>query len=105
VQQGDRVEITFVNTGQLEHAMHLHGHDFRLLARDGRPLPGALVMDTVLVEPGSTYTIGFTADNRGWWALHCHELHHAAGGMMALLHYQGSQRLAGPGGRAGNEPA
>lgn len=104
VKQGDRVEITFVNTGQLEHAMHLHGHAFRLLARDGRSLPGTLVMDTVLAEPGTSYTIGFVADNPGWWAIHCHELHHAAGGMMALLHYQGSQRLAELGGPAGNNP-
>jgi FtsP/CotA-like multicopper oxidase with cupredoxin domain len=104
VQRGDRVELTFVNSGRLEHAMHLHGHAFRLLARDGKPLPGALVMDTVLVEPGSSYTVGFTTDNPGWWAIHCHELHHAAGGMMALLRYDGSQRLAQAGGAAGNDP-
>lgn len=104
VEQGDRVEITFVNRGQLEHPMHLHGHAFRLFARDGRPLPGALVMDTVLVEPGSSYTVGFVAGNPGWWAIHCHELHHAAGGMMTLLRYQGSQRLAEAGGPAGNDP-
>jgi FtsP/CotA-like multicopper oxidase with cupredoxin domain len=104
VNQGDRVEITFVNKGKLEHPMHLHGHAFRLLARDGRPLPGALVKDTVLVEPGSSMTVGFLADNPGWWAIHCHELHHAAGGMMTLLRYAGSQRLAQPGGSAGNAP-
>lgn len=104
VQQGDRVAITFVNRGQLEHAMHLHGHAFRLLARDGTSVPGALVMDTILVEPGSSYTVGFLADNPGWWAIHCHELHHAAGGMMTLLRYEGSQWPAQLGGSAGNNP-
>jgi plastocyanin len=103
VRQGDRVQITFVNRGQMEHPMHLHGQSFRLLARDGQPLPGALVMDTILTEPGSSFTVGFVAGNPGWWAIHCHELHHAAGGMMALLRCDGSPRLAQLGGSAGND--
>ncbi len=102
VQQGDWVEITFANTGQLEHAMHLHGHDFRLLARDGKPLPGALVMDTILVEPGSSYTIGFVVDNPGWWAIHCHELHHAAGGHDGAPSLR-RQRAPGAAGRTRRE--
>ena len=102
VRQGDLVELTLVDAGRYEHPIHLHGHSMRLLARDGRPLPGALVVDTVLVRPGSSITVGFVADNPGWWMLHCHQLHHSAGGMMLLIDYEGTQRLAQP--RAGSMP-
>jgi trehalose 6-phosphate synthase len=36
--------------------------------------------------------------------LHCHELHHAAGGMDTLLYYSGLDRLANLGGSYGNSP-
>ena len=105
VSQGDRVQITFVNDGRYEHAMHLHGQSFQVLARNGQPLPGILVKDTVNVLPGESITIGFVADNPGWWMLHCHELHHAAGGMDVLLDYHGAPRLANLGGAFGASPA
>ena len=104
VAKGDLVEITFVNKGSQEHWMHLHGHFFRVLARDGFPLPGRLVKDTVRVAPGRSVTIGFRADNPGWWMIHCHQLLHAAGGMMALLAYAGSPRRAELGGAYANSP-
>ena len=49
-------------------------------------------------------TIAFRADNPGWWMIHCHQLLHAAGGMMALLAYQGAPRLANLGGASANSP-
>jgi FtsP/CotA-like multicopper oxidase with cupredoxin domain len=104
VTLGDRVEMTFVNQGSLIHTMHLHGHFFRVLGRDGLPLPGTLVKDSVEVPPGHTVTIGFVADNPGVWMIHCHQLIHAAGGMMALLAYDGSPRLARLGGTFANNP-
>ena len=105
VSPGDRVQITFVNEGKYEHPMHLHGQSFQVLARDGQLLPGILVKDTVDVLPGQSITIGFVADNPGWWMLHCHELHHAAGGMDTLLRFLGSPRLANLGGPFGSSPA
>lgn len=104
VTQGDLVSLTIENRGRLEHPMHFHGGAFEIVARDGQPTAGQLVKDTVLVEPGESITIGFRADNRGWWMLHCHELHHAAGGMDTLLYYAGSDRLASLGGSYGNSP-
>lgn len=104
VSSGDRVEITYVNRGSLVHTMHLHGHFFRVLRRDGVPLPGSLVKDSVEVAPGQTVTIAFRADNPGVWMIHCHQLIHAAGGMMALLAYDGSPRLAQLGGPFANSP-
>jgi len=104
VVKGDLVEITFLNQGNQEHWMHLHGHFFRVLDRDGVQLPGRLVKDTVSVAPGHTVTIAFRADNPGWWMIHCHQLLHAAGGMMALIAYQGVPRLANLGGAYANSP-
>lgn len=104
VAQGDLVSLTIVNRGHLDHPMHLHGGAFQVLAFNGQPVAGQLVKDTVLVDPGNSITIGFRADNPGWWMLHCHELHHAAGGMDTLLSYSGSGRLASLGGSYGNSP-
>ena len=104
VKSGDLVEITFQNDSASQHWMHLHGHSFRVLLRDGDPLPGSLVKDTVGVLPGHSITIAFRADNPGWWMIHCHQLLHAAGGMMALLAYDGAPRLAQLGGPSGNLP-
>ena len=104
VTLGDRAEITFQNQGSSVHWMHLHGHFFLVLLRDGKPLPGRLVKDTVGVLPGHSVTIAFQADNPGWWMIHCHQLLHAAGGMMALLAYAGAARPAQLGGPFSNSP-
>lgn len=104
VSQGDRVEITFDNQSKTEHAMHLHGHAFQLLSRDGTPASGLIVKDTVVVLPGSRVMVGFVADNPGWWLLHCNELDHAAAGLMTLVVYQGIARPTQLGGRYGSLP-
>lgn len=105
VRRGQRVEISFVNESKAAHPMHLHGHRMQVLALNGEPVTGSpLYQDTVMVLPGKTTTVAFTADNPGVWMLHCHELHHAAAGMDTLLQYQGSPRLAHLGGAARNDP-
>ena len=104
VRTGQLVAITFVNDSRVDHPMHLHGHAFQVLAVDGRPPDGVLVMDTVVVGPRQTVTVGFRADNPGWWMIHCHELYHSRGGMMILLHYIGAPRLADIGGRYAGHP-
>ena len=72
--------IDFVNETAFPHAMHLHGHHFRLVMQDGSLGPWR---DTVLVERGQTRQIVLMADNPGDWLLHCHMLGHAASGMMS----------------------
>ena len=50
------------------------------------------------------YDIAFVADNPGLWMDHCHNLKHAAQGMIAHLMYEGFDtpyRIAGP---ADNQP-
>lgn len=77
---GSLHRIEFVNETAFPHAMHLHGHHFRLVLEDGRLGPWR---DTVLIERGQTRRIALMADNPGDWLLHCHMLGHAASGMMS----------------------
>ena len=65
--------------------MHLHGHAFRVLARDGVPARHREWRDTVLVPPRGSADIAFVADNPGDWMFHCHVLEHQAAGMMGLV--------------------
>ncbi len=105
VRRGQRVRVAFVNKSLAAHPMHLHGHRMQVLSLNGEPVTGApLVQDTVMVLPGQTTVVAFTADNPGVWMLHCHELHHAAAGMDTLVQYQGAPRLAQIGGPTGNSP-
>lgn len=92
VRKGERVKVTLINDGKSDHPMHLHGHTFQVLRYNGKPVTGSPInKDTLLVRPGETYEIAFTADNPGNWAFHCHDLHHASAGMMTLLKYQDYQ--------------
>jgi FtsP/CotA-like multicopper oxidase with cupredoxin domain len=67
------------------HPIHLHGHNFRVLARDGAPTRFREWRDTVLLSPRERVEIGFLADNPGLWMIHCHVLDHQNGGMMAVI--------------------
>jgi FtsP/CotA-like multicopper oxidase with cupredoxin domain len=81
VRKGRSVHVRFDNQTAWPHAMHIHGHHFRLLARQNGPAPQPFWWDTLLVQPGETSLIGFVADNPGKWMLHCHMLDHQASGM------------------------
>ncbi|MNO63760.1 Copper resistance protein A precursor [compost metagenome] len=87
VKTGDNVKITFVNDGEVDHPMHVHGHFFRVLEKNGEKVNSAILKDTVLVKPGEKIVVSFTADNPGNWMIHCHELHHASAGMAQQLVY------------------
>ncbi|WP_282026069.1 multicopper oxidase family protein [Limimaricola cinnabarinus] len=67
------------------HPIHLHGHVFRVISRDGRPTKHREWRDTVLMAPEERVEIAFRADNPGDWMLHCHVLAHQAAGMAALI--------------------
>jgi FtsP/CotA-like multicopper oxidase with cupredoxin domain len=65
--------------------MHLHGHAFRVIGRDGRPTRYREWQDTVLMAPRERVEIAFVADNPGDWMFHCHILEHQAAGMMGVI--------------------
>lgn len=67
------------------HPMHLHGHSFRLLTRDGAPVSGRPWLDTVLLEANERVEVAFVADNPGDWLFHCHILEHMEAGMSAVV--------------------
>ncbi|RCG26355.1 multicopper oxidase family protein [Streptomyces diacarni] len=81
VTAGERVRLRFVNTTDMWHPMHLHGHTFAL--PDGGPRK-----DTSIVLPGKTLEVDFDADNPGLWMVHCHNVYHGEAGMMTVLGYR-----------------
>ena len=83
--RGKSYVMELVNDTSWHHPIHLHGHVFRVLTRNGRPVEGGEWGDTVLVDPDSRAEIAFVADNPGDWMFHCHVLEHQASGMMAVI--------------------
>ncbi|SFE02600.1 Multicopper oxidase with three cupredoxin domains (includes cell division protein FtsP and spore coat protein CotA) [Paenibacillus catalpae] len=89
VKKGDTVKVRLANNSKTEdHPMHLHGHFFQILSKNGEPLQGSPVFkDTLNVRPGEEYVVAFEANNPGNWMFHCHDLHHASAGMVTELKY------------------
>ncbi|HWD22343.1 MAG TPA: multicopper oxidase family protein [Burkholderiales bacterium] len=83
--RGKSYVIEFVNETSWHHPIHLHGHVFRLVSRNGKEVLPRQFADTLLMDPDSRAQIAFVADNPGDWMLHCHVLEHQASGMMALV--------------------
>jgi FtsP/CotA-like multicopper oxidase with cupredoxin domain len=96
----DLVRFTIVGRGYEAHPMHPHGHHVLVLSRNGvAPTGSPLWLDTFEVLPGEVWEVALRADNPGIWMDHCHNLRHAAGGMMFHLIYAGIDtpyRMAGP---------
>jgi len=82
---GRSVVLELVNDTQWHHPIHLHGHVFRVLSRDGRPTQHREWLDTVLLSPQERAQIAFVAENPGDWMFHCHVLEHQSSGMMAVV--------------------
>lgn len=106
VEKGEKVKVTFVNRSMMDdHPMHLHGHFFQVLSKNGKPLEGApIVKDTLNVKPGEEYVIAFEADNPGDWMFHCHDLHHASDGMVTEMLYTDYQKKYTPDPNVDNKP-
>ncbi|MDH4192093.1 MAG: multicopper oxidase family protein [Betaproteobacteria bacterium] len=83
--RGGSYLIELVNQTSWHHPIHLHGHAFLVLTRDGQPIMRPHFADTVLLEPDSRAQIALVADNPGDWMLHCHVLEHQASGMSAVV--------------------
>jgi FtsP/CotA-like multicopper oxidase with cupredoxin domain len=85
LQRGRSYVLTMHNDTAWHHPMHLHGHAFRVIARDGQPTRYREWQDTVLMAPRERVEIAFVADNPGDWMFHCHILEHQAAGMMGVI--------------------
>jgi FtsP/CotA-like multicopper oxidase with cupredoxin domain len=77
--------LELVNDTVWHHPMHLHGHSFRIISRNGTSTAHREWGDTVLLDPRERAEIAFVADNPGDWMFHCHILEHQVGGMMGVF--------------------
>jgi hypothetical protein len=83
--EGDQVtRITLNNLTMMHHPMHLHGHFFRVINKNGEYSP---LKHTVNVPPMQTVTIEFYGNEYGDWFFHCHILYHLMGGMARVMSY------------------
>src|SRR5690606_31655579 len=83
--KGQSHVIAMTNATAWHHTIHLHGHSFRVISRNGVPTRHREWQDTVLMAPREKVEIAFVADNPGDWMFHCHILEHQAGGMMGAI--------------------
>lgn len=105
VAKGDIVRMRLKNTSGQVHPMHLHGHHAVVVSRNGKRATGApWWVDSLNVAHGETYEIAFRADNPGIWMDHCHNLDHAAEGLLAHLAYEGVHAPYVVGGKNHNHP-
>lgn len=85
VKRGTPVIFALKNDTVFDHPIHLHGHTFRILSRNGKPEPEQRLTDTILMSQQESAEIAFVADNPGDWMLHCHILEHQEAGMGAVF--------------------
>ncbi|QDS68790.1 hypothetical protein FKW77_005840 [Venturia effusa] len=90
----DSVRIILRNYFITSHPIHLHGHDYHVLAEGVGEWDGAIVnadntqrRDVQLMQPGlsdgtpSYIVIQWNQDNPGVWPLHCHIAWHVSAGL------------------------
>ena len=85
LSRGKSYVLAIKNETAWYHPIHLHGHSFRVITRNGRPTTYREWRDTVLMPPRERAEIAFVADNPGDWMFHCHILDHQEGGMMSVI--------------------
>lgn len=85
LKRGRSYVLELINDTVWPHPMHLHGHSFRVISRNGRPTAHRPWQDTVTILPQERAEIALVADNPGEWMFHCHVLEHQIAGMMAVI--------------------
>jgi manganese oxidase len=94
IRRGEYIRIRLINGGIADHHMHLHGHQFWVVAEDGNPLPYHKRVNTLAVTPGKTFDIVVYGDNPGFWDFHDHKETQSTnnmvypGGMITMLEYE-----------------
>jgi FtsP/CotA-like multicopper oxidase with cupredoxin domain len=83
--RGRSYVLAMANDTAWHHPIHLHGHSFRVISRNGQPTRHREWQDTVMMAPRERVEIALVADNPGDWMFHCHILEHMAAGMMGVI--------------------
>jgi FtsP/CotA-like multicopper oxidase with cupredoxin domain len=105
VREGELIRMRFTSRDTEDHPMHLHGHHFLVLTKNGQPVTGSPIwLDTINVRPGETWEVGFRADNPGVWMDHCHNFKHTKLGMVLHLAYENVTTPYQVGGPTHNHP-
>lgn len=84
IKQGEVTRITLNNLTMMDHPMHLHGHFFRVINKNGDYSP---LKHTVNVPAMKQVTIEFYGQEYGDWFFHCHVLYHLVSGMARVFSY------------------
>lgn len=84
IKQGEITRITLNNLTMMDHPMHLHGHFFRVINKNGDYSP---LKHTVNVPAMKQVTIEFYGQEYGDWFFHCHVLYHLVSGMARIFSY------------------
>ena len=88
--QNNSIVFNVTNTTPFPHPLHLHGHNFYVLAvgTAGTVWDGSIEnpsnpnrRDTQIVPAGGYVAVQFDADNPGVWPFHCHVAWHLSGGL------------------------
>ncbi len=85
INEGEVVRFIMINRTMMHHPMHLHGHFFRVINKQGDYSP---LKHTVDVAPMATTVIEFLSNEVGDWFFHCHLLYHMKSGMARVVHYE-----------------
>ncbi len=84
IKGNEVTRITINNLTMMHHPMHLHGHFFRVINKNGDYSP---LKHTVNIAPMQKVTIEFYGNEYGDWFFHCHILYHLMGGMARVISY------------------
>lgn len=76
--KGEAIRLDIENRTAFAQPLHIHGHAWQVLGAD----PPGEFQDSVVVPPGETLSVAFTADNPGLWALHSLVAERADGGLI-----------------------
>jgi len=97
IEDGEVIDLVIYNDNPMEHPIHMHGHDFWVLAmgnsgdgnfdpnRDPLNTKNPILRDTVTANPTSYVVLRFVANNPGAWFFHCHIDWHLMAGFAAVL--------------------
>jgi len=85
VELGSYHTIDITNKAGQVHPLHIHGHFFQVISRNGAPVHEPGLKDTVRVGGNEVVRIVIYFDNPGNWMYHCHILEHAKQGMMGVI--------------------